>query len=92
MPRSMQEIIDNQDELARVFEDYEPDPRRPAASLRSVGEAATGVARSQAELVAAIGGARADGHSWDAIGAMVGTSGEAARQRFGRLVADTQRP
>lgn len=30
--------------------------------------------------------ARADGHSWAAIGAMVGTSGEAARQRYGHLL------
>lgn len=89
MARSMQEIIDNQGELAKVFEDYEPDPadHRPAASLRDVGVTAFSVARAQAELVAAVSVARADGHSWDAIGAMVGTSGEAARQRFGQLVA-----
>ena len=28
--------------------------------------------------------AKAEGHSWAAIGAMVGTSGEAARQRYGQ--------
>lgn len=27
---------------------------------------------------------RRQGHSWSSIGAMVGTSGEAARQRYGR--------
>jgi hypothetical protein len=30
----------------------------------------------------AVRAARADGHSWAAIGAMLGTSGEAARQRY----------
>jgi hypothetical protein len=30
--------------------------------------------------------ARHNGHSWASIGAMVGTSGEAARQRFGQSV------
>ena len=34
----------------------------------------------------AVSVARADGHSWAAIGTMVGTSGEAARQRYGRPV------
>jgi len=29
---------------------------------------------------------RHDGHTWAAIGAMVGTSGEAARQRDGQAV------
>lgn len=91
MPRSMQEIIANQDQLAKMCEDYEPHPddQRPAGSLRDVGAAAMGVARAQAELVAAVGVARADGHSWDSIGSMVGTSGEAARQRFARLVPAT---
>lgn len=34
-------------------------------------------------LADAVRRARADGHSWASIGAMLGTSGEAARQKFG---------
>jgi hypothetical protein len=31
--------------------------------------------------------ARAGGHSWAVIGSMVGTSGEAARQRYGHTIS-----
>jgi hypothetical protein len=33
----------------------------------------------------AVAVARAEGHSWATIGAMLGTTGEAARQRYGHL-------
>lgn len=44
------------------------------------------VARSEAAgaLRQAIDGAREDGYPWTLIGSLVGTSGEAARQRYGR--------
>lgn len=37
---------------------------------------------AEARLADAVSFARADGHSWAIIGAMLGTSGEAARQRY----------
>jgi hypothetical protein len=37
---------------------------------------------AEQHLAAAVATARADGHSWAMIGNMVGTSGEAARQRY----------
>jgi hypothetical protein len=45
-------------------------------------------ARADAErrLAEAVEVARDDGHSWSSIGAMVGTSGEAARQRYGQRI------
>ena len=42
---------------------------------------------SEADILDAIRGARDAGMSWAAIGNMVGTSGEAARQRYQPLVA-----
>jgi len=85
MPRSAEEILSHADELARRFEDYKPAPGdvRDAAALRDVAIAFARVAASQRDLTAAVHAARAEGHSWAAIGAMLGTSGEAGRQRYG---------
>ncbi len=89
MPRSVEEILQHADELAARFENYEPDPSDaldPAAvsALRSAV-----MERSEAErhLIEAVRQARAAQLSWSAIGALVGTSGEAARQRYSDKVA-----
>ncbi len=83
MPRSLNDILEHADELAKVFEDHE-----------STGEAATGpslaalrelvVARASLErsIITAVTHARTERHSWAAIGAMLGTTGEAARLRY----------
>jgi hypothetical protein len=52
--------------------------------LRGVRLAFQARANAERGLADAVTVARADGHSWAAIGAMVGTSGEAARQRYGQ--------
>jgi hypothetical protein len=85
MPRSAEEILSHADELARRFEDCEPAPGdvRDAGALREVATTFARLAASQRDLAAAVHAARAEGHSWSAIGAMLGTSGEAARQRYG---------
>lgn len=84
MPRSVQDILDHADELAKRFEDYVPapederDPRVYAALRDGV------LARSDAErsIKAAIDQAREHGYSWAFIGRLLGTTGEAARQRY----------
>jgi hypothetical protein len=85
LPRSVQEILDHADELAARFEDFEPaegDERDPAAyaALRDAV-----VSRSDAEraILEAVENARSHGYSWAFIGNIIGTSGEAARQRYG---------
>jgi hypothetical protein len=85
MPRSAEEILARAEELARRFEGHEPAPVgvRDAAALRAVADAFTWRAATERALAAAVHAARAEGHSWSAIGAMLGTSGEAARQRYG---------
>lgn len=85
MPRSVKEIIEQAEELARRFESFEPDPtnRARAGSLAAVHRATLARAQAEANLAEVVASARADGHSWSAIGAMLGTSGEAARQRYG---------
>lgn len=86
MPRTAQEILDNADELAARFEQIEPDDLRDATALRTVREAFLARAETERVLSNAVVKARHDGHSWASIGAMVGTSGEAARQRYGQDV------
>ena len=86
MPRSMQDILDHADELAKRFEEYEPSPEdevavaehllRRAALARAQGERQTG------EAVLA---ARRAGVSWKRIGAELGISAQAAQQRYGSV-------
>lgn len=85
MPRTMSEILEQADELARRFEEHEPNPDdvRDARSLREVAKAFRAKARAEVDLADAVSVARAEGHSWTSIGIMLGTSGEAARQRYG---------
>lgn len=88
MPRTVAEILDQADELAARFATHEPNPTdaTDATTLRAVRLAFQARADAERHLADAVSVSRAEGHSWAAIGAMVGTSGEAARQRYGRPV------
>jgi hypothetical protein len=84
MPRTAEEILAHASELAKRFEaEPDPDQIRDATTLRELARAFERRARAEADLASAVATARADGHTWAAIGAMLGTSGEAARQRYG---------
>jgi hypothetical protein len=85
MPRTTEEILARADELARRFEEHDPETGdvRDARALRDVAAAFARVADGERDLADAVSVARAEGHTWAAIGAMLGTSGEAARQRYG---------
>ena len=87
MPRSIQEILDHADELAKRFEDYEPDPsdERPVEEYL-LERAALARARSERQIVDAVTAARAKNVSWQRIGELLGTSGQAAQQRYGAVV------
>jgi hypothetical protein len=84
MPRSLEQILAQADELADRFERHEPQEVRDAGALKAVRAAALKRAHAEADLAKAVARARVDRHSWQAIGAMLGTSGEAARQRYGQ--------
>lgn len=86
MPRSLKDILEHADELSDRFERHDPDTTelRNADALRALRQAALRRAQGESELADAVSLARAEGHSWSVIGAMLGTSGEAARQRYGR--------
>ena len=87
MPRSIQEILDHADELARRFEEYEPSEadERPVEEYL-LQRAAVARARSERQIVDAVVAARNAGISWARIGDLLGTSAQAAQQRYGAVV------
>jgi len=88
MPRTVEEILAHADELAAMFESYEPEPGDEVDVTAVSRLRAAVVERSEAErhLLEAVRAARTSGLSWSAIGSVVGTSGEAARQRYASKV------
>ena len=85
MPRTTQEIIDHADELAKRFEDYEPKTgdRRDPTALAELRAAVLARAEAEKMIAERVAAAKHAGYSWSAIGAEIGTSGEAVRQRYG---------
>lgn len=83
MPRSIDELIARADALADEFEDHEPnDAERGEPTLLALRRAAYRRALMERELVDAVREARDAGASWNKIGKELGTTGEAARQRY----------
>jgi hypothetical protein len=85
MERTVQDILDHGDELAKRFEDYQPAPddaRDPDVVL-ALRRAVTSRSQAERSVKQAVTQAREHGYSWRMIGSLIGTSGEAARQRYG---------
>lgn len=89
MPRSVDEILQHADELAARFENYDPNPadELDAGAVALLRTAIQERSDAERHVLEAVRAARAAGMSWSAIGLFVGTSGEAARQRYSRKVA-----
>lgn len=88
MPRSVDEIIAHADEYAARFENYEPsvDDESPLGAVHALREAARSRSNAERELLDAVIAARGIGTPWSLIGSVIGTSGEAARQRYGSKI------
>jgi hypothetical protein len=87
MPRSIQDILDHADELAKRFEDFDPDHAEEVAPEEYLLQRAViERARSEQHVIDAVIGARAAGMSWQAVGALLGTSAQAAQQRYGSVL------
>ena len=83
----MDELIARADELADAFEDYEPQEEdRGEPALMALRRVAYQRALLERELLEAVRRAREAGASWAKIGHELGTSGEAARQRYADTV------
>jgi FAD/FMN-containing dehydrogenase len=86
MPRSIQEILDHADELARRFEGYEPaDGDQRPLEEHLLQRAAIARARSERQIIEAVSAARSAGIPWSTIGELLGTSAQAAQQRYGAI-------
>ncbi|MCU4184590.1 hypothetical protein K6U06_09490 [Acidiferrimicrobium sp. IK] len=84
MPRSIQDILDHADDLAKRFEDYEPSPDdEVAVAEHLLGRAALARAPSERQVGEAVDAARRAGISWKRIGVELGMTAQAAQQRFG---------
>lgn len=87
MPKSTKEILEHRDALlADTFESYEPNPAdqrdgRPYQALRAATQKRADAESEIVDAVAAMRGAR---WSWASIGGILGTSGQAAQQRYGK--------
>lgn len=84
MVRKMDELLAHADELAKQFEEYEPreEDLGNEPPLMTLRRAAYRKALMERELAEAVHAARASGATWQQVGEAVGTSGEAARQRY----------
>ena len=85
MRRSLTDLIAHADELADAFENYEPaegDIDAPVPPLMAIKLAAFRRAAAEKELAEAVRAAREAHLSWREVGVAIGTSGEAARQRY----------
>jgi hypothetical protein len=87
MPKSTQQIIDHRDALlADIFERYEPRPEdeRDGRPYRALLDAVQKRAEAEGEIVEAVKAMRAARWSWTSVGGILGTTGQAAQQRYGK--------
>jgi hypothetical protein len=90
MPRSIQDILDHADELARRFEKLDPDKAVDVpVEEYLLQRAVVARARTEQQLVDAVAKARSAGLSWQKIGALIGTSAQAAQQRYSTILEST---
>jgi len=91
MPKSLQDILDHADEIADRIErgEFEWNPH-DARGTRLITEAIERRARAERDIADGVALARADGIDWRTIGAFLGTTGEAARQRYGARVTTSE--
>lgn len=89
MPRSVEEILAHAEELSARFETYDPNPadELDAAAVALLRSAVAERSAAERHMLDAVRAAREAGLSWSAIGSFVGTTGEAARQRYSAKVA-----
>lgn len=93
MPRTREQLQQAADAAERWLDSLDPaavaSPEADASRLRRIADAVRAVAQSQVELADAVAKARVQGHTWTQIAAMLGTSRQAAQERYG---ARAERP
>jgi hypothetical protein len=86
MPKTLKQLEEHAESLAERFMNYEPRPEdeRDPRLYRALYAAVEGRVIAERTLADAVVAMRADGSSWALIGAILGTTGQAAQQRYGR--------
>ncbi|MDR0433114.1 MAG: hypothetical protein LBH48_07400 [Bifidobacteriaceae bacterium] len=90
MKRSLKELQARADALADKFEAYEPvaaEVNAPLPPLMAVRLAAWRRDAAERDLAEAVVAARDQDVSWRKLGEAIGTSGEAARQRYSQVAS-----
>jgi len=84
----MAEVETDEQDFDAWLDSIEPDPAdaRDATHIRRIIAANEALSAADEELRAAVASARAAGDTWDAIGVALGTSRQAAYQRFGKPI------
>lgn len=87
MPRTREQLQQAATDAERWLDSLDPTavalPDADASRLRRIGAAVRAVATSQVELADAVADARRYGHTWTQIAVMLGTSRQAAQERYG---------
>jgi len=90
MPRTREQLQQAAADAERWLDSLDPkaiaSPDADASRLRRIGAAVRANASSQVELAAAVAAAREHGHTWTQIATMLGTSRQAAQERYGNPV------
>jgi hypothetical protein len=86
MPKTLKQLEAHAESLAERFMNYEPraEDERDPHLYRALYVAVEGRAAAERTLADAVAAMRADGSSWALIGRILGTTGQAAQQRYGR--------
>ena len=83
-PLTTEQILDRQGDLADVAEHkFTPTETFGGPLLTDLVDARKALERAEVQIDQAVHAARAEGASWTVIGAALGVSRQAARQRFG---------
>lgn len=87
MPRTRAQLQQAADDAERWLDSLDPaaiaSPDADASHLRRLGAAVRAASTSQVELADAVSAARNHGHTWTQIATMLGTSRQAAQERYG---------
>lgn len=86
VPRTREQLQQAADDAERWLDSLDPaaiaSADADASHLRRIGAAIRAAAASQTELADAVAGARDHGHTWTQIATMLGTSRQAAQERY----------
>lgn len=87
MPRTSEQLRRAAEDAERWLDALDPAaiaaPDTDASHLRRLAAAVPAAAASQLELAEAVAAAREHGHTWTHIATMLGTSRQAAQERYG---------